>query len=189
MLNWLLLASFPSNEPNTPSSFVVLVTAALLVSLFVWLTRQRSFSFGAVTGAVVFAFASGALFWPRVMREPYAPNPGPFIVVLGAFSGDCLGAVAAVIGKFLHRCSPRKSIQTLKQQFGTFDESACVDAPLHTVRFAKRKSQLIQSIDVPSANGRSKIDDRPYRALGESIVGLQMKHRFAEPCGVGVYLA
>ena len=127
MLTWLPLASFPSNEPNTPSSFVVLVTAALLVSLLFWIMQRRRFVGGLVIGAVIFAVTSGALFWPRVLREPYAPNPGPFIVVLGAISGGCLGAVSALIGKAIHRFFPRNQSQVSENQVNASAESAGVD--------------------------------------------------------------
>ena len=92
MLPWLPLASFPSNEPNPPSSFVVLVTAALLVGLLLWIVQQRKFVGGLVIGVVFFAVASEALSWPRVLREPYAPNPGRVLVALGALIGGCLDA-------------------------------------------------------------------------------------------------
>ena len=87
MTTSLPLGSFPSNGPNVPSSIVLLLTAGLLLAMIFCLMRRRSFALGLVAGGVVFAIAAGALFWPRVLREPYAPNPGPFIVVLGAITG------------------------------------------------------------------------------------------------------
>lgn len=107
MTDWHSLASFPSNEPNSPSSIVGLVVAALLVALLVWIARRGSLVSGIAAGAVVFALASAALFWPRVLREPYAPNPGPLLVLIGAFAGGCCGAVSALLGKVVQELSLR----------------------------------------------------------------------------------
>ena len=127
MLTWLPLASFPSNEPNTPSSFVALVTAALLVGLLLWIAQRRKFVGGLVIGAVAFAVTSGALFWPRVLREPYAPNPGPFLVFLGAITGGCLGAMSALMGKALHALFPRSRSQSSDESAGESAESRGID--------------------------------------------------------------
>ena len=139
MLTWLPLASFPSNEPNTPSSFVALVTAALLVGLLLWIAQRRKFVGGLVIGAVAFAVTSGALFWPRVLREPYAPNPGPFLVVLGALTGGCLGATSALLGKALHKLSPGNRSRTSEKQVGASAESGIIDETQAYCSYCRKK--------------------------------------------------
>lgn len=75
---------------------------------------HRSLVRGLIFGGSIFAIVSGVLFWPRVLREPYAPNPGPFIVILGALAGVCFGTTSALAGKLINRFSLRPPNRTSK---------------------------------------------------------------------------
>ena len=97
----LPLSSFPSNELNNPPTFVIVTTGFLLCILIVYLTRKHSFSLGVLLGGIAFAIAAGALLWPRVLREPRAPDPGPFVVITAAIIGGFLGGIAALVGKLI----------------------------------------------------------------------------------------
>ena len=157
MTDWHSLASFPSNEPNSPSSIVGLVVAALLVALLVWIARRGSLVSGIAAGAVVFALASAALFWPRVLREPYAPNPGPLLVLIGAFAGGCCGAVSALLGKVVQELSYEIGRKTRKV-WATRPQSLRTSArPTRTVRIAERTLRLIRKTAAWNADGRSTI--------------------------------
>ena len=114
MVNPQLIASFPSNQLNSPPSILVIGSALLLIVLLLSMLWTRSFFFGLCFGAVVFAVVAGVLFWPRVLREPRAPNPGPTVVVFGAVVGAFLGAASAVLGKVIHliRSSRAASVET-----------------------------------------------------------------------------
>ena len=99
----LPLSSFPSNELNNPPPFVIVTTGFLLCVLIVYLTRKQSFSLGVLLGGMAFAIAAGALLWPRVLREPRAPDPGPFVVITAAIIGSFLGGIAALMGKLISK--------------------------------------------------------------------------------------
>lgn len=103
---WLPIASFPSNELNTPLIPAVLVAGVIFVGLLYVLFRIRSVGIGLVIGALAAACIAGYLFWPRVLREPRAPNPGPFVVILAAILGGCFGAASAIVGKVIYRFFP-----------------------------------------------------------------------------------
>ena len=103
MVAFNIVASFPSNELNTPHSILVLSSATLLVLILLLLMRARSVVIGIFIGAIAFGCVSWFLFWPQVLREPRAPNPGPFAVFVGAVLGSISGFTSAVIGKLLHR--------------------------------------------------------------------------------------
>lgn len=102
MVNPQLIASFPSNQLNSPPSILVIGSGVLLIVLLLAMLWTRSFFFGLCFGAVVFAVVAGVLFWPRVLREPRAPNPGPTVVIFGAVVGAFLGSASAVLGKVLY---------------------------------------------------------------------------------------
>jgi|GEM_PF-7123014 len=95
----LPLSSFPSNELNNPPPSVIVTTGFLLCVLIFYLTCKHRFSLGVLLGGTAFAIAAGALFWPRVLREPRAPDPGPFVVITAAILGSFLGGIAALVGK------------------------------------------------------------------------------------------
>ena len=99
----LPLSSFPTNELNNPPPFVIVTTGFLLCVLIVYLTRKQSFSLGFLLGGMAFAIAAGALLWPRVLREPRAPDPGPFVVITAAIIGGFLGGIAALMGKLISK--------------------------------------------------------------------------------------
>lgn len=100
---WLPIASFPSNELNTPILPEVLASGVILLGLLYMLFRIRSVGIGLVMGALATACIAGYLLWPRVLREPRAPNPGPSVVIVAAIAGGCFGAASAIVGTVIHR--------------------------------------------------------------------------------------